>query len=1021
MKKYVKKNWPLGLTNLVLIVFVIVLNILAFTSFDNIFEQFFGYSDHYLVGNTEDYNVNYVESKFNSVEELYAYEEAKCAEIAQAGIVLLKNDNTLLPLNSGTTLSLFSVSSTNLVSGGSGSGSGSFELTADLKEGLEATGFKVNQKLWDFYKFGNGSTYGRGPGVINYGADLDWSINECPLNVITADSSLVASFQGTTAVFVLSRTGGEGGDEARDMAAYGGKSGEHYLEPNKEELEIIDYLNKNFSDVIILINSNNAMELGWVNNYENINAVLNFPGAGRRGTYGLGYLLRGKGANGKEFSPSGHLVDTLVYDNFSSPAMQNMGDYNYENSNYYYVVYSEGIYIGYKYYETRYEDYVTGRENTGTYDYANTVTYPFGYGMSYTSFEWSDYKVGNVDKDGNIDVSIKVKNTGSVKGKDVVQIYVNAPYTEYDKENNIEKASVSLVGYGKTKLLNPNESETVKITLNLKDFISYDSKNKKTYILEDGTYFITAGYDAHAAINNVLKKKSSLGQSVDITKMVKSLSEEVAGNADLVGTYVQSTFDSTTYSKSNGVAVTNQFDDAILDDMKQLSRSNWSIMDNDGLRYGTVGTKNSPAEIGGKQFSHPLDRELKAKLDSRSSLNPNEGKEYLDVELEQNHDIDLIDLRGLAFDDPKWNLLLSQMSIKELHKLVAESGYCSPSVSSINKPKVRDLDGPAGLNKVVGHGSVELGEDYFSMTWPTEYILACTWDEALAYEMGQLIGEDGLYGDVQGWYGPGMNIHRTPFAGRNFEYYSEDSYLSGRFGYQQVAGASSMGLYAFIKHFALNDQETHRDHLGLITWSNEQTIREIYLKPFEMTIKDNYQEVKYNEPVYNENGKIVDYVEKTALLPATFGVMSSFNRIGTTWAGGHYRLLTNVLRNEWGYNGFVLTDYEVRSYMYTDQSLAAGGDAKLTTVDWGDFSLKDSPEYHLYAYNAAHHILYTVVNSAGMNGFVHGVRYVNGFAYYKLIIAAVDIVCGAAIIALSTILIRKFLRIKKEEKEVEQV
>ena len=343
LKKYVKKNWPIGLINLVLIVFLIVLNILSLTSLDNVFEQYFGYSDHYLVGDTHDLDVEYFKSNFNSVEELYEYEENKVAEITQDGIVLLKNDDNLLPLDTNNTLSIFSVSSVNLVSGGSGSGSGSFELTADLKEGLEASGYKINQKLWDFYKTGAGSTYGRGPGVINYGEDLDWSINECPLNVITADSSLVESFKGTKAVFVLSRTGGEGGDEARDMAAYGGKSGEHYLEPNKEELEIIDYLNKNFDDVIILLNSNNTMELGWINDYENVNAVLNFPGCGRTGTYGLGYLLRGKDKDGKEFSPSGHLVDTFVYDNFSSPAMQNMGDYVYENSNYYYVVYSEGI------------------------------------------------------------------------------------------------------------------------------------------------------------------------------------------------------------------------------------------------------------------------------------------------------------------------------------------------------------------------------------------------------------------------------------------------------------------------------------------------------------------------------------------------------------------------------------------------------------------------------------------------------------------------------------------------------
>ena len=1016
-KKYIKKMWPVGLVNLILIVFLIVLNILSLTSLDNVFEQFFGYSDHYLVGDTQGQDVDYIKSNFNSVEELYKYEEEKCSEIAQDGIVLLKNDNNLLPLKNDTTFSLFSVSSIDLVSGGSGSGSGSFELTKNLKEGLEGTGFKVNETLWNFYKSLDREEYGRGPGVINYGENLDWSINEYPIDKILSNSSLVSSFAGTTPVFVLSRTGGEGGDEARDMAAYGGKSGEHYLEPNKEELDIINYLNKNFDNVIILLNCNNAMELGWIENYENINVVLNFPGSGRTGTYGLGYLLRGKDKDGKEFSPSGHLVDTLVYDNFSSPAMQNMGDYRYENSNYYYVVYSEGIYIGYKYYETRYEDYVAGRTNVGTYDYTSNVTYPFGYGMSYTSFEWTDYKMGSVDKDGNIEVSIKVKNTGNYPGKDVVQVYVSAPYTEYDIENNIEKASVSLVGFEKTKLLKPNETETVKVTVNLKDFISYDSKGHKTYILEAGDYYLSAAYDAHAAINNIIRKKVEQGLTYDTTKLAKSLSEEVAGNSSFTSIYTQATTDTSTYSTSNGVKVTNQFDDAIMSDMKQLSRSNWSIMDNNGLRYGYPGANASPAEIGGKQFTHQLDSKIKEQLDSHYSLNPNEGKEYLEIELEQKHDIDLIDLRGLAFDDPKWNLLLSQMSIKELHKLVTESGYCSPLANSINKPKVRDLDGPAGLNKVVGHGSVELGNGYYSMTWPTQYILACSWDLDHAYEMGKLMGEDGLYGDVQGWYGPGMNIHRDPFAGRNFEYYSEDSFLSGKFGYEEVAGASSMGLYAFIKHFALNDQETHRDHLGLVTWSNEQTIREIYLKPFEMTIKDNYQEVKYNSPIYDEDGEIIGYEPKTSYLPATFGIMTSFNRIGTTWAGGHYRLITKVLREEWGYNGFVLTDYEVRTYMDTDQSLAAGGDAKLTTVDWGGFSLKDNPGYQQCAVNSAHHILYTVVNSAGMNGFIHGVRYVNGFAYYKLILAAIDTVVGAAVIVLSTIMIKKYFKMKKEEEQ----
>ena len=360
-----------------LLAFTLALNILSLTKFDNIFEKFFGSQPSGVRGDTLGADVEYYKSDFNSASELYKYEEGKVAEIAMEGITLLENDG-VLPLAKGTSISIFSHSSVDLVSGGSGSGSGSFELTKDLKEGLEGAGLKVNETLWNFYKNGKGSSYKRGTGVINYGADLDWSINECPLDVITKDTNVVNSFDGKVAMFVLSRTGGEGGDEARDMAAFGGKSGQHYLEPDETELEIISYLNENFEDVIILVNCNNAIELGWVKDYENISAVVNFPGAGRTGTYGLGYMLTGLDADGNEISASGHLVDTWVYDNFSSPAMQNMGDFRFTDTNYYYVNYSEGIYVGYRYYETRYEDAVLGQGNAGDYKYNDTVIYPFG-------------------------------------------------------------------------------------------------------------------------------------------------------------------------------------------------------------------------------------------------------------------------------------------------------------------------------------------------------------------------------------------------------------------------------------------------------------------------------------------------------------------------------------------------------------------------------------------------------------------------------------------------------------------
>lgn len=999
----------------VIVVFSVFLNVLSLNKFDNIFEQYFGKTADTTRGDTKGADVDYVKSDFDSPSALYEYEEDLVAEIAQEGATLLKNEG-LLPLAQGTTLSLFSHSSVDLVSGGSGSGSGSFELTADLKEGLEGAGLKVNETLWNFYKEGKGSSYVRGAGVINYGASLDWSINECPVSVLQSESSLAPSYANTVAMFVLSRTGGEGGDLARDMAAYGGKSGQHYLEPDETELEVISYLNDRFENVILLVNCNNAMELGWLDDYPNVKAVVNFPGAGRTGTYGLGYVLTGLDKDGNEISPSGRLVDTFVTDNFSSPAMQNMGDYVYDGTGYYYVNYGESIYVGYKYYETRYEDVVTGRANVGNYDYAQTVVYPFGYGLSYTQFEWSDYEVSTADASGKITLSLNVKNVGGRYGKDVVQVYVQSPYTAYDEQYGVEKASVALVGFYKTKNLAPDESERVEIVLDVGDFISYDANGAGTYILENGTYYITAATDAHSAVNNILAKRALTESAVDTSKMTG------AGKTSFVGAFVQETFDKTTYALSfEGTPVGNLFDDAKLSDGKYLSRSNWQMMENDGLRYGTASSKDSGSEIGGKQWSHSITAELKAMLDSASSLNPAEGTVSQTYTFGAKNNVDLVDLRGLSYDDPLWEELLDEITLSELALLIDECGYCTPQIKSINKPKVSDLDGPAGLNLVVGHGSADIGDNLKAMTWPSEYMLACSWNEALAVKMGEGVGEDGLYSGVTGWYGPGMNIHRTPFAGRNFEYYSEDSFISGVLGRAEVQGAARKGMYAFIKHFALNDQETHRDQLGLVTWADEQTIREIYLKPFEMTIKENTVTVKYNEAVKDEKGEIEGYVMKSAQMPAATAVMSSFNRIGATWAGGNYNLLTGVLRNEWGFNGFVLTDYEVADYMFTSQCLAAGGDAKLKTVGLsGNFlfgySLNGKTEEQAYAREAAHHILYTVVNSAAMNGYVHGVEFVNGFAYYKIILIVWDVLSAAGIAVLVLFLVKKVRRNAKAKR-----
>ena len=1048
----------------------IAINTIAL-SYDNILTQALKAMPSSIVGETHGADVNYVKSAFNSAKELYEYEEDLCAEIAQEGATVLKNDG-LLPLAGNEQIDLYGHSSVDLVSGGSGSGSGSFELTADLKTGLEAAGFTVNEALWNFYKTGAGSSYKRGVGVVNYGRGFDWNLNECPLSVIKGDSAVMASIdRSNIAMFVISRTGGEGGDEPRDMKESGGEAGEHYLELNKEEKEIIRFLGETYQNVVILVNTNNAFELGWTFDeaaYPNIKAVINFPGAGRTGTYGLGYMLRGKDKDGKEISASGHLVDTLVYDNFSSPAMQNFGDaaftdeqgrvimywgedVMYSNGQYgsgadninedagrcpfYFVTYNEGIYVGYKYYETRYEDVVLGTKDVGNYDYASTVTFPFGYGQSYTRFVWEDYTVEGPDAAGDLTVSLSVLNDGERAGRDVVQLYYQSPYTEYDREHHIEKAAVNLAAFHKTALLQPGDSEPVTFTVNLDEFVSYDDSGAGGYLLEAGDYFLTAASDAHTAVNNILRRKATMaGYDVDLSKIVETSALTGSAPRESASDFAAAV---TVTDEEKDTSVRNLFSDATLIDRSEyLSRQNWAKMDGDGLRYAKLedqATVNCPGpggnpwgnthiaactEVNGKQFRAVMPEGLLDKLTSRSSLIPEDKKASNDpVTLGVDHDIDLVDMRGKSFNDPAWDKLLEQLTVSELSLMVAQCGYTSPEMKSINKPKVSDLDGPAGLNLVVGHGSVPIGDGLYSMTWVTEYMLASTWDETLALEMGEAVGEDGLYAGVVGWYGPAMNIHRTPFSGRNFEYYSEDPILSGIMGKNAVQGAARKGMYAFIKHYAVNDQETHRDQNGLITFLNEQSMREIYLKPFELTIKENDVTVKYNDPVKDENGNITGYEMKETTMPAATAVMSSFNRIGATWAGGDYRLITQVLREEFGFHGFVLTDYDTGNYMIsnTTQMLEAGGDAKLNTI--GTYDGLTSGENRnaniRYALNAAKNVLYTVANSAAMNGYVHGREFVPGFAYYKFILIAWDVLAAAGFVTLGVFLGKRIVAMRK--------
>ncbi len=938
----------------------------------------------------EGLNLNYNESEFSSEEELSAVQTEFAEEVASEGIVLLQNNDNALPVSSDTTFSIFSANAPKLTIGASimdsmmGGGS-------SLKEVFEDAGVSVNETLWDFYAE-DASDYGLASGSVSYGDAEDFAINECPLSELES-AGVLDSVEGTTPVYLLKRVAGEGRDMPRSMYNHADNEEDQaktYLEPDSTELEILQYLNDNYDNTILVVNSNAALELDFLANFPNIKAVVYAPD----GLQALPEVLTG------EVNPSGRTVDTFAADALASPAAQNFGDYQYsdesgELTKYNYVSYEEGIYVGYRYYETRYEDVVLGRGNAGDFDYDEEVVYPFGYGLSYTEFEWSNY---SVTWDGTeATVSVDVTNTGSAAGKDVVEIYAQSPYTEYDQANGIEKASVELVSYEKTEELMPGETQTVTATFDQEQLKAYDSTGAETYILDAGTYYITAAANAHDAVNNILAAKGANAE----------------GNTELTAEYVpdNADVDTVTYSTDSysGAEITNLFDDAA-GDVTYLTRSDWTgtFPTHDGEASSQISTWGN--EINGDDgvsytYTKTASDELIAQLDSLDSGNP-ETEEDLDTEIVYGEDngLTLIQMRGLDYDDPLWDDLLDQLTAEDYWLTIEEGGYGTEFLESVNKPFDMDADTASGL---MYGGAGDNG------TYPNPMTLAQTYNKSLALRYGEMIGEAALVAGengADGWYAPSMNIHRTPFSGRNGEYYSEDPLVSGTTASQEVYGAAGKGMYTFIKHFAFNDQEDHRgDRNGqysVATWLNEQSAREIYLLPFEMCMKVGDVELNYIKT--NDDGT---YEEATTQIRACQAVMTAFNRIGATWTGGSYNLITGILRNEWAFNGFVLTDNANTSvFMSSEQMLAAGADAKLTyggnevRTDFDSTSVSD----YTYGREAMHRILYTVANSKAMNGLAPDGVFKDTMMISEKLIAGLAVVFGLIILGLCVRIVKRF-------------
>ncbi len=865
-------------------------------------------------------------------EESIAGAEELAQQIAEEGIVLLKNDDQLLPLADHKNLNVFGWASTAPCYGGTGSGAlnDSYHIV-DLLEGLSNAGFTTNTEISDFYR-----EYAEARPEIGMFAQ-DWTLPEPPAETYPDEMMENAREFSENAVIVLTRAGGEQTDLPRTLTdvTYNNNSedyedfpeGTHYLEPSQSERNMIDLVCENFDNVILVYNGANTMELQIADEYEQIKSVLWVPGTGQNGFNALGEILSG------EINPSAKTADTFVRDLTATPSWNNFGDYEYDNMDEFmisesdpyvpgalphFVNYTDGIYIGYKFYETAAEE--------GLIEYEDLVQYPFGYGLSYTSFT-QEMGVMTADEDGNIRFDVTVTNTGDAAGKDVVEVYYNPPYTN----GGIEKASANLIAYDKTDMLEPGESQTLSISLRAEDMASYDNKENGCYVLEEGEYVISINSDSHTILD---------AQTYEVESTVV-YDENNARSTDLV-------------------AAQNQFDFA-KGELTYLSREN--------------GFENYEEAVAAPA-TYSMPEKDKAGFVNNSNFEPEEDPDAEMPVTGADNDISILDLRGADYDDEKWETLLDNLTIDEMVEMIALGGYQTAPAKSIDKMATIDCDGPAALNNnFTGVGSIG---------FPAGVMLANCWNEDLAYAFGENIGLMADDMNVSGWYAPAMNIHRSAFAGRNFEYYSEDAFLSGKCAVNAVSGAWSQGVYAYIKHFALNDQETNRWEM-LCVWADEQAIREIYLKPFEMCVKDG----------------------------AATAVMSSYNYIGNCWAGACSPLLINVLRNEWGFRGSVLTDYFADfGYMDAERAIYNGGSTCLINRDVNTNYIKntDNPTTVRHMREACHDVLYTAVNSRGFEEE----NLSSGLMTWQIIMITADIVIAVLLLAFEFFIVRKGYQKRKK-------
>lgn len=1008
-----RKFKQIWVTVVVLILAIAVALTVAGNSFSSVLDSFLGGGQLTVrkASGTNNWDSNYYTKTTGSMKEAKQKSYAVSEAITDEGMVMLKNDG-VLPLKEGSSVTPFGDAYLNPAYSGSGAAATSDKDIKTSDQALKQF-FKVNQASVDAMKSAKVSWPKAAPDTPSLSSDknsvqaiLDKGkapqIHEYDPKIYSEISDQV---KNTTGIVYIKREGSEGIDKRTQPYDDGTP---HYLALTRAEKETIKYAKNNCSSVVVVLNTANPMELSPLMGGDlEANAIIWAGITGSRGFDSLSKILCGR------VNPSGRLTDIYASDFTKDPTFANFGEFHYNNSKVTdqsvlgklmpgtsrgtmkrpFVEYEEGIYVGYRYYETAaVEDpaFVYGTvDGAGHITQPGSVTYPFGYGLSYTGFKRTLKDVRQSDH--KIRATVEIQNTGAVAGKDVVQLYFTSPYTDYDRSNHVEKSATQLGAFAKTKKLNPGEKQDLELEFNTDDMASYDyhhrNSNKSTgaYILEKGDYAIQLKNNSHDVIDtrHILVNST---QVFEVSKLRQTDKEAQSSLDDQGRPTTKPDLGRKYVAPSNEFPTLNDY----MDDshVTQLSRSNWTAT------FPTTPKNREEAapRVALEEFNwfDNFDPKTDKKLGNVPSSVVYHSKQ---PKSNAEHKLALIDLRGESYASRKWDQLLDQIDWKgdqrAIKDVLYKAAYQTAAIPSIDKPATVDKDGPTGWS-IKG-----------ASAWGGANLIASSWNTALLKQMGEAIGEEGLQAGLTGWYGPGVNMHRSPFAGRVYEFYSEDALLSGKLASAAISGAGDKGLFSCLKHFALNDQETFRD-MYLATWANEQAVREIYLRPFEIAVEQARSTLKYDQ-----NGHM-----SQKIIRSDTGIMSAQNSIGGIMGFAHSGLLEKVLRGEWNFHGSVITDlYPTKQLEFRDMTLRSGNDMYMSQLD-GDATDYDSPTARVAMRVALHNVAYTVVNSNAMNGITPKSRLVYSMSWWKKLLYGIDV----ALLVISALIVLWIVKRGRDEK-----